>query len=291
MANATKQIDSVFIQRKLETQLEITEAGAIDYLTGKKKKFPNRSNQIEAFYNPDSPNYIGNLKSLAPKVAAHSYFTTWNIEKLKNERLKIRQKLLKYPSLEYWMSEYCILENNEEIKGKGRDLGMATALYVARLIHTDLTIANASAWHWWLAMSPYDFKDGLIYHDKHSDDGKIYDSKLMWGLGNFSRFVRPNAKRIQVKYPEKNSLDNLKNGLLISAYRNRDGSIVMVLVNQQNEQYNVNPTIDGLQMKNFEKFVTDKKTNLSLVDNETTNNNVVPLNPRSITTLVFKNKK
>ncbi|WP_209404381.1 glycoside hydrolase [Pseudozobellia sp. WGM2] len=288
LASATKVIDSVFLKRKLNTQLEITEAGAIDYLTGRKKKFANRSNQIEVFYNPDSPHYIGKLKSLAPKVAAHSYFTTWDIEKLKNERLKIKEKLDKYLSLEYWMSEYCILENNEEIKGKGRDLGMATALYVARLIHADLTIANASAWHWWLAMSPYDFKDGLIYHDKNVADGAMYDSKLLWGFGNYSRFVRPYAKRIKVHYPDNNSLNNLKNGVLISAYKNQDGSIAMVLVNQKKEHIKVSPKINGMPMKNFEKFVTDKKTNLSLVNNEMTENKAITLNPRSITTLVFQ---
>ena len=76
------------------------------------------------------------------------------------------------------MSEFCILGDNDGFKGNGRDLGMETALFVANVIHADLTIANASAWQWWLAVSPYDFKDGLVYIDKSKTDGTIYESKL-----------------------------------------------------------------------------------------------------------------
>lgn len=44
------------------------------------------------------------------------------------------------------MSEYCILgDNGGEINGNGRDMGIDPALYLARVIHNDLTIANASA--------------------------------------------------------------------------------------------------------------------------------------------------
>jgi hypothetical protein len=47
------------------------------------------------------------------------------------------------PKLGYWMSEYCILEKNDEIRGGGRrDLGMDAALFVASLIHNDLTLAS-----------------------------------------------------------------------------------------------------------------------------------------------------
>jgi hypothetical protein len=83
---------------------------------------------------------------------------------------------------------------------------MSTALYVARIIHHDLTIANARSWQWWTAVSQVDFKDGLVYLDDGSQgdsgkmgaetlslmrDGAVRESKLLWTLGNYSRFVRP----------------------------------------------------------------------------------------------------
>jgi hypothetical protein len=94
------------------------------------------------------------------------------------------------------MSEYCILGDNEgEIKGEGKDLGIDPALYMAKVIHNDLVNANASAWHWWIAISPYNYKDGLVYIDKNKTDGDFKSSKMLWALGNYSRFIRPGAVR------------------------------------------------------------------------------------------------
>ncbi|SHJ06477.1 glycoside hydrolase [Pseudozobellia thermophila] len=287
LAAATRVIDSVFRVENIAAQLEITEAGAIDYLTGTKKKHHNRSDQIETFFSPSSPDYLGNLGTLAPKVAAHSYFTTWPVEKLKRERERIAEKLAKYPSLEYWMSEYCILENNEEIKGKGRGLGMQTALYVARLIHADLTMANASAWHWWLAMSPYDFKDGLIYHDKNREDGAIHDSKLLWALGNYSRFIRPGAKRISVAYEGLNTVENLREGLLLSAYKNKDDGIVVVIVNQNDQVGHLKLNMAHYTANRVEAYITNESYNLQKKHDYPMTDGQIRVLPKSVTTLVI----
>jgi len=287
LANATRVIDSVFTRHKIDSKIEITEAGQIDYLTGEKEKYPNRSNQITAFFSPESPDYLGDLKSLAPKIAAHSYFTTWDISKLKNKRERIAEKLGEYPSLEYWMSEYCILENNEEIKGKGRDFGMTTALYVARLIHADLTIANAGAWHWWLAMSPYDFKDGLIYVDKDREDGNFFGSKLLWALGNYSRFIRPGAKRVSVAYDNFNTVENLKEGVLLSAYKNTDDSVVLVVINQQDAPMLLKLNLDIPLNSNIESYVTSESYNLSKMPYAQFGNSTIQVLGKSLTTFVF----
>ncbi|WP_194530062.1 glycoside hydrolase family 30 protein [Zobellia roscoffensis] len=288
LASAARVIDSVFRVENIPAQLEVTEAGAIDYLTGTKKKHNNRSNQIETFFNVSGPDYLGGLNSLAPKVAAHSYFTTWPIEKLKRERERIAEKLLKYPYLEYEMSEYCILENNEEIKGKGSGLGMQTALYVARVIHADLTIANASVWHWWLAMSPYDFKDGLIYHDKHMEDGVIYDSKLLWAFGNYSRFIRPGALRISAIYKNDTSTETLQNGVLISAYKNKDNSMVVVAVNQKNTAVNLKLQLDVQPYEKVSSYITDIGQNLESKILEKPKDGKFTVSEKSVTTFVFR---
>lgn len=288
LAQMAMIIDSVFRVENIGSKIEITEAGAIDYLTVKKDKYANRSNQIEEFFNPKSSSYLGDLESIAPKIAAHSYFTTWNMEALKKERQRIAGKLLKYPSLEYWMSEYCILENNEEIKGKSKDLGMQTALYVARVIHADLTIANTSAWHWWLAMSPYDFKDGLVYHDKETVDGTFTDSKLLWALGNYSKFIRPGAERIKVAYTDYNKEKTLKEGVLISAFRNMDNSIVVVAVNQRKDSVEIQLKLGAFTNFNMYSYVTDHKNNLAAMPKNTGHSGQVKIHGKSITTLLLK---
>ncbi|UMB62049.1 xylanase [Lutibacter sp. A80] len=287
LALATKAIDKVFNEENLKTKLEISEAGSIGYLTSEKTKFNNRSNQVEEFFNTESSNYIGDLNSVVSKFAGHSYFTTWKISKLKKEREKIAQKLGEYPNLEYWMTEYCVLENNEEIKGKGKDLGMNTALYVSRVIHSDLTISNASAWHWWIALSAYNYKDGLIYVDKATDDGEFVDSKLLWALGNYARFIRPEAKRIKVDYKDINSIENLKNGLLVSAYKNSDNSIVVVVVNQQKNAVHLDMLIDGTSAFKAKKMYTTNKS-LNLKNVEIKNNKPLIILGASINTIIYE---
>ena len=134
------------------------------------------------------------------------------------------------------MSEYCILQRNGEIRGGGRrDLGMNTALYVARIIHHDLTLTHARSWQWWTAITQVDFKDGLVYLDDGSEgstgrmgghveslmhDGVVRESKLLWTLGNYSRFVRPGMVRVKCDVePEQSPVD----GLLASAYQGPAG--------------------------------------------------------------------
>ncbi len=286
LAEATKVIAKVFKKENITAKLELSEAGSIDYLTSEKKRFNNRSNQIEAFFNPKSSTYVGNLDAVASKFAGHSYFTTWEITKLKRQREKIAEKLQEYPNLEYWMTEYCVLENNEEIRGKGKGLGMKTALYVSRIIHSDLTISNASAWHWWIALSAYNYKDGLIYVDKKSDDGEFEDSKLLWALGNYARFVRPEAKRIKVDYKDLNSVENLKNGLLISAYKNIDNSIVVVVVNQGEDEKPIDLQIDGVSNFKTLKMYTTNAT-LDLKNIEITKNKRLKISGKSVNTLIY----
>jgi hypothetical protein len=129
------------------------------------------------------------------------------------------------PGLRYWESEYCILGGNAgEINGSRRDTGIDAALYVARVIHTDLVYGHASAWQWWLAISPYNYKDGLIYVDKKKADGNFHDSKKLRALGNFSRWIRPGMRRIDVTGGDST--------LLVSAYADGSGRHkVIVLIN------------------------------------------------------------
>jgi hypothetical protein len=122
-------------------------------------------------------------------------------------------------------------------------MGMTLALYVARIIHHDLTVADARSWQWWTAVSQVDFKDGLVYLDDGSNgntgrmgpettsllhNGVVRDSKLLWALGNYARFVRPGAVRVRCQVESEQSIAN---GLLASAYRNGSGELVIVLVN------------------------------------------------------------
>jgi O-glycosyl hydrolase len=222
----------------LPTQIEITEAGQLNHLY-EAGNDAERGFQVREFFSPISSNYIGNVPNMAHKIAAHSYFTTTNDKVLTEVRTRLHKEILEVdPNLEFWMTEYCILGDNDGFKGNRRDLGMETALFVANVIHSDLMTGLASAWHWWIAISPYDYKDGLIYIDKSETGGNIYESKLLWALGNYSRFIRPGATVIQTVNPNNPDLK-------ISAYKNTTGEIVVVILNRNDRNQSIQINLQG----------------------------------------------
>ena len=158
-------------------------------------------------------------------ISYHSYWSDDLPDKLVPNRENLGREFAKFPGWKIWQSEYCVMEYR-------RDLGMDTALRVARIIHCDLTLVNASSWQWWSAVANEDFKSGLIYTDyKNPGDAEtIYESKLLWAFGNFSRFIRPGMVRVELSGPQEMT------GLMASAYFNEEnGGAVLVFVNCANE--------------------------------------------------------
>lgn len=282
-----KALDSSIQANHLETKIEIPEAAQINFLYDGNRD--GRDHQIQSFFGPNSG--INSVKSLAHKVAAHSYFTTWPTDKMIQQRQELWQIIQQTdPSLQYWMSEYCILANNEEIKGGGRNLGIDPALYVARLIHYDLTVAHASSWQWWLAVSPYDFKDGLVYIDKNQQNGRVYDSKMLWALGNYSRFIRPGAVRVGVsRSDDKSPVQNI-NGLMSSAYLDQQNNqVIIVAVNYSKNDKKISFKLKGLDndqaVAKLTPYVTSADKSLEAGPQVTTDG-ALTVSARSITTFV-----
>lgn len=189
-------------------------------------------NYLWSFFNASSPDYVGD--KVAPIVTSHSYFTCWpEDDRLVGYRELLQSAVSGYPGLEYAATEYCILIPNESWVplqhrgyGNGRDLGIDPALWIARVIHHDLTIANSTSWDWWLGVSPYNYKDGLVYCDKNNSDGNYYESKMLWAMGNFSRFIRPGMKRIDITRSDGATPDDMVEDLMVSSYYHEPNSII-----------------------------------------------------------------
>ncbi|MET4083886.1 O-glycosyl hydrolase [Pedobacter sp. UYP30] len=280
-----KNLNDTLNSQKLSTKIAVTEAGQLDYLIGKKDK-PSRGNQTDAFFNQKSPTFIGNLSNVKSVIDGHSYFTTSPY----SNAVKIRKALHKKNSknnIGYWMSEYCILGDNDgEIDGSGRDFGITPALYLARVIHNDLVNANASAWHWWTAVSAYDYKDGLIYINKNKNDGNYHESKMLWALGNFSKFIRPGYQRIGVS---SSALSDDSKELLVSAYRNtKTKKIVAVVINLSAQPLAIKLNINGAKVNTIKPYVTSSTANLAPKPSVSTAT-TISIPPLSIVTLVGNN--
>ncbi|TRX71167.1 glycoside hydrolase [Carboxylicivirga sp. M1479] len=299
--NYMRLLSEELYSRGLSTKILPGEAGQLDYLF-EKKGDNNNGDQINAFWNPSSPFYVGGFKNMEYAITSHSYFTTWPIKTQVETRERLAQRINEIdPKLRYMQTEFCILEKNPEITGGWRrDLDMPTALYVARVIHSDLTIANACSWEWWTALSQFDFKDGLIHLDDgigngvKSDtsqlnhdlmyDGQIQETKLLWALGNFSRFVRPGMVRIDAQIESDLSLEQQATDMQVSAYKDlASGDITLVLINHTEQEKAI--SLDGFKAKTIDMYVTDNAHSLNKVD---VKNNELVVSERSVSTLVLK---
>ena len=243
MAELTRALSRELTNRNVPTRLTIGEAAQLNYLSqsGTNRSQTNQDDVINALFASSSPAFIGNLPAVEPVASGHSYFTTSPVSKLESVRRDLASALQK-AKVPFWQSEYCVLGDNDgEINGSGRDLGMTTALYVARVIQADITLANATSWQWWLALSPSNYKDGLIYVENNgkmgenpanAQNGDIMASKTLWALGNYARFVRPGMVRIALETNPTTPTDAPQ----LSAYRSQDGKrLVLVVVNPGQE--------------------------------------------------------
>lgn len=245
IARVARLLDAELQKRRLGTKILINESSDLRCMLGVYEADWQRGNEIQCFWNPDSADtYVGDLKSVADVMAGHSYWTNtpvlmpgdadYETVGLYGYRKRVADALREVKR-GFWMTELCIMGNDEEIHGGGGfDFSMEEALYVARVMHYDLTVANARSWQWWRAAGG-DYKDGLIrmyVKGERLGRGKgvaesnmVRDSKLMWTLGNYSRFVRPGAVRLDVEGGMS------PRGLMLSAYRNGDGSVAVVAIN------------------------------------------------------------
>ena len=183
--------------------------------------------------------------------------------------------------------------NDTEIGGGGGyDRTMKTALYVARIIHHDLVYANARSWQWWRSIGG-DYKDGLLrmYTDKMNEEGAVVDSKLLWALGNYSRFIRPGAIRVGVNSYNKAGLEvqdgaTDQQGIMTSAYRNADGSTVVVMINYANTSGKIRLSSDRTNALWKAYRTSDKADENLLPVGRFRSNRDIAIPARSVTTFV-----
>ncbi|MBC3539144.1 glycoside hydrolase [Rufibacter sediminis] len=284
VAGIVRALNTSLARRNLTTKIDIAEAGKIDYLYQEADK-PNRGNQIDAFFSKNSPHYVADLPHVSKVISGHSYFTTSPAGQAVASRKQLASKVATVPGLEFWQSEYCILGDNAgEIDGNKRVLGIDPAIYLARVIHNDLVVANATAWQWWLAISPYNYKDGLIYIDQNKTDGNFYESKMLWALGNYSRFIRPGAERVDLQVAGDRKDEN--DALLASAYLDtQQKKLIMVAVNPSILPVQMNMEVKGATIRNIIPYVTSDKENLT-PGSPLQGNKEITVAPRSVITFV-----
>lgn len=283
------ELNSSIFANGLDTKILTPEAGSWEYLNTQKDNV-NKSNQIEAFFNPTSGFYLGNYKNVPNAVCGHTYWTFSNNTSLVTVRNKVNHKA-QLNGLDLYQTEYSELSSIDERLSSYMD----HALFMAKVIYADLTLAHSKAWSYWtvLERERWDQQNRFyLIRIKPSDgdygdltkSGIHYASKTLWTLGNYSRFVRPGYKLLKVS-----GASNL-NSLMGSAFVAQDSSkLVIVLINYEKSSQEILPELTNLPIgKNFNAFniyLTDAASDLKYIG-DADKNKIITLPARSVVTLV-----
>jgi len=132
------------------------------------------------------------------------------------------------PNKEVWQTEMSGVKWWPE-QGPSSDINNGVA--VAGWVHSAMVDGEASAWlYWWYKAYNTDDNEGLLLKSGA-------DTKRRWTLGNYSKFVRPTYVRVDIT--------GAPSGVLASAYKGPDGTVVIVAINKNTSAVSLPITIAG----------------------------------------------
>jgi hypothetical protein len=255
-------------------------------------------NQIETFFDPASPCYIGDLTHLPRLIAGHGYHTDLTNRQIKEARENVRRQAEKY-GIDFIQSEWCLLPGvKDPLDGfpedwkRGNYAGMDVALHLGRLVYADFVYAHSKAWGYWKAMEVNGShalislfpKDGNIING-----GLATANKLLWGLGNYSFFIRPGYLRIALS--GANDLDTIVG----TAWQSPDQSrIVAVYVNSAYHDCPIKtsfPQSAHKSIRHISVYTTNSRMDLAKTSDDHDKNEPIKIPCRSIVTVVYELKQ
>ena len=165
---------------------------------------------------------------------------------------------------EIWMTEVYVPHSSSDADT------WPEAVEVAVNMHNGLVVGSMNAYIWWYIRRSY---------GPMKDNGNI--SKRGYMMAHFSKYVRPGAVRID-------ATESPENGVYISAYKNTDGTIIIVAVNNGSNSYSQLFNINGLTITKVDRYKTTQGVNLEETKNlELTGNGFYAyLESKSVSTYV-----
>ncbi len=303
MKKCVVELDRAISEKNVKTKILFGETAHPKYNYKYPEDWHNKSNEqdphfiIQKFFDKNGKFYIGDLKSVPKFIAGHSYHTHLRNSEMEKVHREIAKSAAKC-DIGYHQSEWCLLGafKARDMDGftpdwqGGNRADIQSALLMGRIIYSDFVNAAALSWGYWKAMEINgDFALTSVY-PKDGDlrkGGSVSANKLLWALGNFSLFVRPQYVRIELA-----GADNL-DGTAGVAFKSPDGRrIVAVFVNSSFSEEEVGVKFDGARKDEIEKvaaFRTDANSDLANV--RVRSKDAFVIAPRSITTVVFDFKK
>ncbi|MFT3934279.1 MAG: glycoside hydrolase [Chitinophagaceae bacterium] len=286
----TVSLDSALSAQKLSSKILVAEAGILSALYNGGGR---ATSQIQSFYNPASPLYIGKLKNLLPVIEGHSYFTDNGDSNIIKVRSRVRDTAAQYKT-PFWQSEYCLLGDGYKEGVKGKTSAMDCALFLSKIIYHDLAIADAAAWHLWNSWEPGDADYDTRYYmlalknNEANTTGDFTITKNLWALGHYSRFVRPGMKRIVTDRSDKLNDVQAAQDIMLSAYTDNK-KIVVVCINYAKTSKQISLDFPGFKKpQKVQQYLTTAAAEDNMKYSLLKNANNIALPARSISTFVLE---
>jgi hypothetical protein len=293
IANVVKAMSKEFSSRNLSSQIFVAEAGAIN--SGVK--------QVPKFWGNSAPSMkIAGLPNVSNIVSSHSYWDDGDAKTMFDVRKNFRYVIDSTDTnLEFFQTEYSLLGGGyvwghpNATTGSFKEIECAMSL--ARMLHVDFVVANATGWHWWTTFEQGshggESRFALIEALTKSDltDGFYNDTKLLYTLGQYSRFVRPGMKRVGMTRSDNLSETDALKSQMFSAYVNEDTKqVVVVATNSDVIKVAVKIAADNLPAGvgsdlAFTPYVTDADQNMK-VHPKVKAGEIFTLPPLSVVTFV-----
>ncbi|HLO60407.1 MAG TPA: T9SS type A sorting domain-containing protein, partial [Bacteroidales bacterium] len=116
-----------------------------------------------------------------------------------------------------------------------------------------------------------------VFTNLANNNGEYHPTKLLYTLGNFSHFIRPEMKRVETTRSDALSLKDTYQDVVFSAYTNdEENQLVLVAVNFTGEARAVSLAFANEKtIKNPALFLTDDFSNLLKQDIDLSSQNLV----------------
>lgn len=268
--NCITSLNQQLINSNLDSKIMITDAANYRPMYQfMPSAAPNTSEQLDHFFDPSSALFLGDLERVPHLMSGHSYWTDQDDQTILDTRSAVRAEADLY-DVEIHQTEYSLLG--------GYNAGgsyLENALKLAKIIHSDMVITNTTSWSFWTALEKerwghknrFNLIELLPAGDPYQTlehPGTIEAEKTLWALGNYSKFIRPGYKRIDLS-----GASDLA-GLMGSAYISADGSeIIAVYVNYGSSEVSISQQINGLndcQVKEIIPFITSANFDLERME-------------------------
>ncbi len=255
-------LDSALTAHRLPTKILVTEAGQLNYLYGGSG---GTSRQVQDFFG-DGDLSLRRYSHMGQMIGAHSYFSEAGDSNLINIRRRVADTTTKY-GVNYWETEYSMLADGWREGTKGGRSAMDCALFLAKVIHHDLTVGHATAWEFWNAYEPGRPDSNTRYFlialkpNAGFTDGDYYATKGLWALGNFSRWIRPGMRRLIVGRSDGKDDLAAAQDVMVSAYGSvQPGRMVIVAINYTTQERVIYlDQLNGRRHFTVKSYVTSEK--------------------------------